>query len=121
MRIALFLLALFLVSVTSIDQLNSLSGENKTAFHSTTSANYNLTLTPTEITNLDSRLILNSDGVDSLLLNDGEYMILRDTMNSAGSFGNLTSSEARTSYDFYDTLSNLYMFVNLSWTNYSNL
>jgi len=120
MRIAPLLIALFLTSVTSVDQLSSFSVENKTAFHSTTSANYNLTLTPTEITNLDSRLILNTDGVDSLLLNDGEYMVLRDTMNSGGLFGNLTSSEARNSYEFYDSLSNFYMFQDLSWTHYSS-
>ena len=79
MRIATLLIVLILASVTSVDQLSSFSVENKTTAYSSASTNYNLSLSSTEITNVDSRLIVNSGAVDSLFLNDGEYMAVSYT------------------------------------------
>ena len=120
MRIATLLIVLILASVTSVDQLSSFSVENKTTAYSSAFTNYNLSLSSTEITNVDSRLIVNSGAVDSLFLNDGEYMVLRSTMSSGGLFGNLSSSEVKSSFEFYDSSSNFYMLQNLSWTHYSD-
>ena len=96
----LIVIILFLsTSLGIISSHTDLSVEDNYVFESQSSSQYNLTMTMTEITNLDSSLMLNSDGIDSLLIDQDNFTVLRDTSQSSGLFGNLSQSAATNSYE----------------------
>jgi hypothetical protein len=112
----LIVIILFLsTNLSIISSHTDLSVEDNYVFESQSSSQYNLTMTMTEITNLDSSLMLNSDGIDSLLIDQDNFTVLRDTSQSSGLFGNLSQSAATNSYELYDSKHNFYLLQNLSW------
>ena len=115
-RYALLGVVIMLVSILPLSNiqnpvnLNQINSKDYTLPQSS-----NLTMTLDLVENLDSRLLLDSDGMNSFILNNDEYLIFRDTINAAGLFGNLTSSDAENGFEFYDSDGGFYHRQNLDW------
>ena len=67
------------------------------------------------ILNLDSNLTLDTDGPRSFYADGSEFMLFKETRSTAGIFSNLTQSEAKMAFEFYDSNTGTYHRENLDW------